>query len=80
MMRYIGRGQEDVEAMLKNLDEDGDGVLDMEEFQAGQGAAKVENDMVGAFAMFDKVIYAHTHLYTHTHTHTHAHIHTHTRI
>jgi uncharacterized membrane protein YvbJ len=32
MMRYIGRGQEDGEAMLKDLDEDGDGHVDMKEF------------------------------------------------
>jgi calcium-dependent protein kinase len=54
MMKYIGRGNEDVEAMLANLDEDGDGTVDMEEFQAGQGVAKAENDMVNAFALFDK--------------------------
>jgi hypothetical protein len=47
MMRYIGRGQEDGEAMLKDLDEEGDGHIDMAEFQAGQGTAKVENDLRG---------------------------------
>ena len=56
MMKYIGKGAEDVDAMLKNLDEDGDGQVDMAEFQAGQAMAKLDKDdeMINAFALFDK--------------------------
>jgi len=54
MMKHIGKGSEDMQKMLENLDEDGDGQIDMAEFQAGQGMQTAEANLKETFAMFDK--------------------------
>jgi len=57
LMKSIGKGQEDVEKWMKEVDQNGDGVVNEEEFKQGYAVAVLgssEEQLKNAFAMFDK--------------------------
>jgi len=56
-MKSIGKGQEDVEKWMKEVDQNGDGVVNEEEFKQGYAVAVLgssEEQLKNAFALFDK--------------------------